>query len=286
MALFLLLAFALSFWISPPRDDSQSLLPYLADAFQQCMTQKTEGLVRHISKNGGYAIPLPGLAHEITFEKAVEAGIADIILQCETLLLQEEVFTRELHTLHVSVEDGVTVFFDGLWKSTTGKTIPGFVLHIPLPIRDTFARGHDVLQMIKETEMIRQIVLSALDEEDPRQAIARRLKQFNIPSVLLSVSPEDVSLDRKNREISFPISVTVVNGDYTVSFTYSIFLASLDLQEGCRREVRRGSLPEGEEVSFDCGWYRCIRPWASEVSFPCKKPIIFIDNQLAHGYAG
>lgn len=286
MALFLLLAFALSFWISPPRDNPQSFLPYLADAFQQCMTQKTDGLVRYLSKTGGYAVPLPGIAHEITFEKAVEAGIAAILPQCETLLQQEEVFTRELHTLHVSVDDGVSVFFDGLWKSATGKTVPGFVLHIPLPIRETFARGHEVLQTIKETEIVRQIVLSALDEEDPRQAISHGVKQFTVPSVAFAVSLDDISLDRKKREISFPLMATVMQGDYTLSFMYPIFFNSLDLQEGCKREVRRGSLSEGEEITFDCGWFRCIRPWKPEVSFPCKKPFIFIDNQLASGYAG
>ncbi len=283
MALFLLLAFLLSFWISP-NQEQQGLLPYLTDAFQQCVTQKTESFVRSLSNTGGYSTPLPGIAHEITFEKAIEAGMSDILLTCENLLQQEGAFTREIKKLRVSVADGVTVFFDGFWKSATGKIIPGFVVHLSLPVTETFAQGREILSMIKETEQIRNIVLSALDGGDPRQAISYGVKQ--ITAATLSVLPQEISLDKRKKEISFPLRMTVVRDNYVLSFFYPVFFNALDLQEGCRREILRDNLPEGEEITFDCGWYQCIRPWTSPASFPCKNPIIFIDNQLASDDAG
>ncbi|MBI4440579.1 hypothetical protein HY639_00275 [Candidatus Woesearchaeota archaeon] len=276
LLVFLLFALVLSFWLAPFYQEKTSSFPYLSNAFNQCLTQKAEVLVQQLAKNGGYSSALPGVAHELTIEKAIEAGMGDVFGACEELLLREEPFARELSQVRAVVGKDVSIFLDGRWKGSSGKTIPGFVITISLPLQQSLLAAHEVMQQLDGA--VRDAVLASLGKNltdtELRKSIVRNVEQLapDVDGLSVHVLVPDVTIRRK--EIQLPLQIQLLSGQFMFQFQYPMTFSDDDLQVGCAILGLPQKLPVTKEIIFDCGRYRCIIPWEEKVRLPrlCSRP--------------
>src|SRR3989338_180479 len=155
VAIFVIFTFLISNLIAPYYAENQSEFPYTYNLFSQCVVQKTNDFVNSISNNGGYLTKADGIANVFTMELEIESNIGAIFDVCEELLDKEDHFVREIKQLRVVIDSDVSVFLDGLWKSKSGKVIPGFPIHVAVPLAELSYLAQNLVQEIEETGFVR-----------------------------------------------------------------------------------------------------------------------------------
>lgn len=293
MGIVFICTLLLSIWIAPLYENGKEksiLFPYLATAFSQCVEQKTESLAKNLAKHGGFTFWQAGIANELTIEHELETGMSNVLAGCEELLHQEEQFTREIKGIRAIVEPtDIRVLLDGRWTSRSGKSIPGFVIRIKLPLGQYAQRAKYLVKTWEETGFLRNLILSTLSKRDVRQAISKKLQSQHLEregdTISLSVSPEQIKADSIKREISIPLTVTMKNetmkNDAEFQFYYPFTLTAKDILSGCEIMAEPVNLPQAKEILFDCGWYSCAIPWRESIRLPilCAKPVIYLDGK-------